>query len=249
MRETDMSDNRLILEKARELAPWHFDFDLGDGIRTGTLNDREHEDSDLSHIGVVSPDEMRGFFRRYYLDGFAGKELLDVACNAGAYCFLAHELGARRAHGFDAREHWLRQAAFVKSLKHPDAASITFERCTADDFLDRGSQSYDVVFFKGIFYHLPDPIHTLMRFCDLARERILVDTMTRDDIPEGCLLAMRESTTHVMSGVDGPAWAPGGPQALAGLLRYKGFAKIDTVFWRHGEGDVPRGRMRLVASR
>jgi len=53
--------------------------------------------------------------------------------------------------------------------------------------LDSSAERFDVTVFKGIFYHLPDPIGVLGRLCDLTNETILVDTASSDLIPEACL--------------------------------------------------------------
>jgi tRNA (mo5U34)-methyltransferase len=131
----------------------------------------------------------------------------------------------------------------------PSASNIRFSVADASDFTSSKGSEYDIVIFKGIFYHLPDPIHVLMKHCDIARERILVDTASASDIPESAMIPIKESKTHVMSGVDGLAWLPGGPAAIAEILRYKGFKTIDVLFWRREQEGTPRGRFRIVGSR
>jgi SAM-dependent methyltransferase len=191
---------------------------------------------------------MATFFERYYPNGLAGKDILDVACNSGGYCFVAGELGARRARGIDIRQHWIDQANFVHSVRYPHLDNVVvFELGDAKQTKDFGEA--DIVLFKGIFYHLPDPIHTLLYACAAAREVILVNTATDSTVPEHCLSLQRESRTHLMSGVDGIAHFPGGPAALRPVLEYAGFPYIDVVFWRHDLAAGNLGRMELVAHR
>ena len=82
-------------------------------------------------------------------------------------------------------------------------------------------QQYDVVLFKGVFYHLPDPIDTLAKLCDLTGRAIIIDSASRSDIPGDCMVPWWESTTHVMSGVDGLAWFPGGPEVIGAILKWR----------------------------
>jgi tRNA (mo5U34)-methyltransferase len=237
-----------IIEKATSLRPWHFDFEIVPGVKARSLNDPNVAEPDHKGVGVVDPSGMDQFFKSYWPGGLMGKDVLDAACNAGAYCFRAHEFGARSATGFDARKHWIDQAEFIRSLKYPDADNVRFEIADAKAFLSGTPRSFDITIFKGILYHLPDPIGVLLQFCQATREVMLVDTASSDKVPEDCLVPFSESTTHVMSGIDGLAWLPGGPAAIRRIMEYAGFRKFEVVFWRHG--DIPgRGRFQLIGSR
>jgi len=190
---------------------------------------------------------MVNFFNRHYRTGLAGEEVFDVACNSGGYCFVAAELGAGRARGFDIRPHWIDQARFVHEVRYSHLGIVSFELGDAKEVKKFGEA--DIVLFKGIFYHLPDPIHTLLEACAAAREVILVNTATDNNVPEHCLSLRRESRTHVMSGVDGMVWYPGGPAALRPILENAGFRFIDVTFWHRDVVAADTGRMELVARR
>jgi tRNA (mo5U34)-methyltransferase len=245
-----MNDRADILRRAQELSPWHFDFEILPGVKTASLNDPNHPDLSMRQVESIDPSEIVPILREYYPSGLPGKDVLDVGCNAGGYCFMAHELGARSATGVEVRQHWIDQAEWIKSLKYPNAGdAIRFEVSDLRPFLVRQNRQFDIVIFKGVFYHLADPIGTLLSLCDATREFLLIDTASSDLIPEHCLAPIAESTTQVMSGVDGLAWLPGGPGAIRPALQFKGFQSIQLVFWRHGITQADRGRFRLVASR
>jgi tRNA (mo5U34)-methyltransferase len=91
-------------------------------------------------------------------------------------------------------------------------------------YLDSSDERFEITLFKGISYHLPDPISVLSRLCERTNETILVNTASSDTIPEACLTPISETQTPVMSGVDGLAlaWLPGGPAAIRPILEYKG---------------------------
>jgi 2-polyprenyl-3-methyl-5-hydroxy-6-metoxy-1,4-benzoquinol methylase len=238
-----------VAEQAKALGPWHFNIEVLPGLWTADCNEEGETDPDKRGVAVIDPLEIKPLFARYYPNGLHGKDLLDVACNAGGYCFLAHELGARSVKGIEIRDHWLEQARFVKSLKYPRVGTISFSRRDVGVFLEKTRKHYDVVLFRGMLYHLPDPIHALMGYCDLARETIVVDSACSYEVPEHGFASMIESPTHVISGVNGLAWMPGGPRAVQQILRYKGFKRVDIQLWCAVPELAGQGRMRVVGSR
>ena len=238
-----------VESQLREMAPWHFDMEVQPGLRTSQFNKEEYGDVDLDKVGVVNPDEMKPLLASILPQGgVAGRTFLDVGCNGGGYCFVAHELGAKACYGFDVRDHWIRQAEFVRSLRYPDASSIHFNVADVKEFAHH--DQYDVTLFKGVFYHLPDPIAMLRKLCDLSRRAIIVDSASRSDIPEDCMVPWQESKTHVMSGVDGLAWFPGGPAVMKPILAWSGFPHMRVVQHRRGDQSQRfRGRFRVIAAR
>jgi tRNA (mo5U34)-methyltransferase len=243
-----MDSLNLRVQRARGLGPWHFDFEIAPGVRTASLNANSYADSDLNNVQTVDPYHMLPFFKEYYPAGLGGKDVLDAACNSGGYCFVAGQLGARCVTGFDINEHWLTQAQFIKQTLYANLNNVLFEKQDAKLFFD-SDRTWDVVIFKGILYHLPDPAHVLLRASKAAREVILIDTVSSNTIPESCWAPLRESATHKMSGVDGLAWLPGGPAALRPLLEYAGFQYFETTYWRHDKSRSGIGRFCVVASR
>ena len=240
----EMADNQLVA-KARTLAPWHFNYRLTEDTCTADLNSSAASDPNKSNVGTVDPSELKQFFGRYYPNGLAGKTVLDVGCNSGGYCFIAAQLGARRAIGFDIRQHWIDQANFIHSALYPNLSNVEFRLGDAKTL----TEEVEITIFKGVFYHLPDPIHVLLSLCSATKETILVDTASSEEVPEHCLFPIQESTSHLMSGVDGLSWFPGGPAAITPVLKYAGFTKIDLIFWHHKVVRDALGRFRVVAQR
>jgi len=236
-----------LLTELKDLAPWHFDLEVANGLRTSAGNAKDYEDEDHRNISVVDPFELEPLLLQLYPDGLVGKRFLDVGCNAGGYCFVANKLGATYAFGFDVHDHWIRQANFLKTQWDIDQASVEFGVMHLGDL--KVAQSYDVTLFKGVFYHIPDPIHDLSHLCDLTKEVVILDTMTDPSIPEHCLGSSRESQTHLMSGVDGLNWIPGGPKVVENIFQWAGFPEVRLAKRLEQYGDGRRGRMRLVAAR
>jgi SAM-dependent methyltransferase len=231
-----------------ELAPWHFKIELLPGVWTQNFNRSDYSDPDQRSVGLIDPAEMSGLMDVVLPGGMKDRTFLDVGCNGGGYCFLAYEKGAKECRGFDIRQHWIDQCGFIMSVKYPECRSVHFHVADAKTFAHKST--YDVTLFKGVLYHLPDPISTLNRLCALTARAIIVDTVCRSDIPEDTLVPWWESKTHLMSGIDGLAWFPGGPKAVHAILSWSGFPHMRTVNWRKGTPDQRhRGRMRVVAFR
>ncbi len=221
---TDQVKQQLI-----ELAPWHMDIALPGGLRTVAGNRDQYQDPDFKEISVIGTHSVQEYIDAMYPDGLADRSLLDVGCNAGGYCFMANDLGAEFAYGFDVREHWIRQARFVAKLKELTEEQIDFGVHHVEELpTDR---KFDITIFKGVFYHLPDPIAAIKRLSEVTSDTIIIDTATRSDIPEDCMMVANESTTHVMSGVDRLCWYPGGPMVLRKLLEWSGFEHFRTINW------------------
>jgi len=232
------------------LAPWHHDLELRGGIRTAVGNQSRYDDPGFANVSVLDPYELAPLLRRIYPSGLAGKNFLDVACNSGGYCFVAKSLGAATTFGFDARDHWIRQAEFVKANWPGDSEGIEFAQC---DLFDVDTvRSFDICMFKGIFYHLPDPVHGLQQMADITREVIIVDTATRGDRGDMCLRLNDEGNTHTMSGIYGMAWWPSGPDLIVHILKWLGFEGCREIWWRKGDNPDNKtkvGRCRVIGAR
>lgn len=238
-----------LVDKLVRLAPWHMDLELAPGVRTVDGNSKSTGQSDHERVQTIDPFEIRELLERIYPQGFAGRSFLDVGCNGGGYCLVAKSLGAGRTFGFDVRQHWIDQAEFLREQWSGNNADMSFAVGHIHD-VDLGP-GYDVTLFKGVFYHLPDPIGSLLRLCEATREVIIVDTASRSDIPENALVSNQESKSHVMSGVDGLAWLPGGPKAVTDILMQGGFPVSHVVYWNKDAPDsLPDwGRFRVAAAR
>ena len=173
--------------------------------------------------------------------------MLDCACNCGAYLFWARELGAGRCFGFDVREHWIRQARFLREHR-AGADGIDFDVMDLYDLPQRGLEPFDFTLFNGIFYHLPEPVGGLRVAADLTRELLMVDTATRSGREDGALVAGFESRDELMSGVHGLMWRPTGPLALERILTFLGFEDTHLLKWRK-EISPGWGRLTMLAAR
>lgn len=253
-------DDLQIKERLKDLAPWHIDVEIKPGLSTAaSKEDGEHEGRFVSFL-----DPKDGFFnlvRKIYPDGMEGRRFFENACNCGAHCFWAKELGASTAFGYDVREHWIDQAMFLKEHRQYPSEGIWFEVRDLYDIPQLKLEPFHLTLFNGIFYHLPDPVTGLKIAADLTREVLVIDSACSSAFgPEqkrGYLAASTEGDRHLMSGVYRLNWFPSGPAVLEHLLRWMGFREFRLLYWkrkvekptRTGELKDTIGRLSLAASK
>ncbi|MEM7455645.1 MAG: methyltransferase domain-containing protein [Planctomycetota bacterium] len=222
--------------RIRELGPWHHDIQLTDELSTGGVFSPDGTLKRVNNEGVslISPRtrfhaELKTLFPR----GMKGKRFLDCACNAGGYCFWATEFGADHAVGFDVREHWINQGLFVK--EHRTVApvdNVNLQVMDLYDFPKVETEDFDMTYFSGIFYHLPDPVTGLKIAADRTRDILVLNTamMPKSSEDEESQLAGMtlsfEGTEQLMSGVHRLSWLPNNPQTLVKILRWLGFEDV-----------------------
>ncbi len=104
-----------------------------------------------------------------------GKTVLDIGCNAGFYSLEMKRRGAGRVLGIDADEHYLRQARWAAEVS---GLEVEFEQMSVYE-LDRIEESFDLVIFMGVFYHLRYPLYALDKVVLKVRGHLLFQTMLR----------------------------------------------------------------------
>jgi tRNA (mo5U34)-methyltransferase len=242
-----------LREEVVRLGPWHVEVDITPEVSTAAFLDAPAE-SRRDEFGIVHFQRPHdGFLRRMgriFPQGMEGRRVLDCACNCGYYLFWCKELGAGECLGFDAREHWIRQARFLTAHRAQPSDGIRFEVCDLYDLPSLDAGRFDVTFFNGIFYHLPDPVAGLKLAADRTDELLVLNTATMAGRRDGALVADEESPTKLMSGLYGLNWFPTGPRVLTSILRWLGFAEVRCSVWRTPPNQSPRlGRIELLAAR
>lgn len=243
-----------LREEVIRLGPWHIDMEITPELSTAAFLEAPegtYAEAEAASITFHNPHD--GFLRRLHRafpNGLEGRSVLDCACNCGAYLFYAKEAGAGRCLGFDLREHWIRQARFLAEHRERPSDDMRFEVSDLYDLPALEQGRFDVTLFLGIFYHLPDPITGLKLAADLTDEVLILNTATKAGFADGLLVPEPESPTKPMSGKYGLCWFPTGPQVVAQVLRWLGFAEIRCSVWRH----APRqrndlDRLEVIAAR
>jgi hypothetical protein len=243
-----------LREEIVRLAPWHYDIKVTSDISTRVSLDADRTtraiNDDVSFLDV-GPSYV-STLKAVYPNGLDGRSMLDCACNCGAYLFWAKELGAGECFGSDVREFWIRQARFLLDHRQGPKDNIRFEVADLYDLGQFGLGRFDVSFFGGIFYHLPDPLSGLKIVADLTDELIIINTATHNGFPDGLLVIEEESRELVLSGVHGLNWYPTGPDVLVRICKWLGFPETRLQWWiTEGASHQPSrlGRLQMYAAR
>jgi tRNA (mo5U34)-methyltransferase len=246
-------DAPTLREEVIRLGPWHIDVEITPEVSTRAFLDAPPGTYPDSHGSVTFHNPRDGFLRRLgrvFPNGLEGRSVLDCACNCGAYLFYAKEAGAGRCVGFDVREHWINQARFLAEHRCGPSDGMTFEVFDLYDLANRDVGRFDVTFFLGIFYHLPDPITGLKLAADVTDELLVLNTATKAGHPDGLLVADEESESKLMSGAYGLCWFPTGPVVLTRILNWLGFPEVRCSVWRHAPRQAAAlDRIEVLASR
>ena len=249
---TDSNKHQTLIDEIRQLGPWHHNIQLTPDLEIMDAYDesesRRENNDNISLISSRPSFEYKS--RLIYPDGLKGKRFLDCACNAGGYCFWASELGADAAYGFDVRDHWIKQARFVQQNRTvAPVDNIQFETCDLMSLPDRNLEPADFTLFKGIFYHLADPILGLKIAADLTREVLWLNTARCFIDNTESLYCTFEAPRNLMSGVHALSWTPSGPSVVGKMLYWMGFTDIRHVFSKQYQDRPKFGRMELIAAR
>jgi tRNA (mo5U34)-methyltransferase len=105
-----------------------------------------------------------------------GMRALDIGCNAGFYSLA---LAGRGAHvlGIDVDPHYLRQAEWARERFGIGSEQLTLRHMQVYD-LARLVQTFDVVLFLGVLYHLRYPLLALDIVADCVDDLLVLQTLT-----------------------------------------------------------------------
>ena len=141
-----------IQERVTALGPWFHNLDLK-GVPTAP----EHFLGDYPRV------KWNRFSDAIPFD-LSGRSVLDIGCNAGFYSLEMKRRGAARVLGIDSDEDYLAQARFASEVS---GVEIEFRNLSVYD-VGALEETFDVVLFLGVLYHLRHPLLAL----DLIREHV-----------------------------------------------------------------------------
>lgn len=134
-----MNDHETLRAEFAKLAPWIFQFRIGDRDYGGGI----------SAVGDVRIDRFLRFAPGV-------RTVLELGSLEGAHTFLLAELpGIQRVVAVEGREANLRKARFVQQLleiQNAEFIQANLEDCDLARF-----GRFDAVFCSGLLYHLPEP--------------------------------------------------------------------------------------------
>jgi tRNA (mo5U34)-methyltransferase len=153
-----------VVQTIAELAPWFHNLHLPQGVQTCP----DHPLGDFpsykwAQIAPHLPDDLHGW------------NVLDIGCNAGFYTLALAQRGARVV-GIDVDPHSLRQATWA-ACQFGLQDQVEFRQMQVYD-LAHEDQTYDLVFFMGVFYHLRYPLLGLDIVAEKVERLMVFQTLT-----------------------------------------------------------------------
>jgi tRNA (mo5U34)-methyltransferase len=154
-----------IDRQVKKLGPWFHNLDL-DGVMTAPR-----------HFLGDYPRQKFARFAHAIPTDLTGKTVLDIGCNAGFYSIEMKRRGAARVVGIDSHDGYLAQARFAADVTGTD---IELRKL---DVYDVGTlrETFDVVIFMGVLYHLRHPLLAL----DTIHDTVVGDTMIFQSMQRG----------------------------------------------------------------
>jgi len=151
--------------RVRALGPWFHNLNLM-GIQTAP----EHFLGDY-------PKNKWQRFAHALPENLRGKSVLDIGCNAGFFSFEMKRRGAQRVVGIDIDSRYLAQAQLAAEILGLD---IEWRKLSAYE-VGKLQESFDLVLFTGVFYHLRYPVLAL----DTIRRHVVRDLLVFQSMLRG----------------------------------------------------------------
>jgi tRNA (mo5U34)-methyltransferase len=108
----------------------------------------------------------------------AGKSVLDVGAWDGAFSFEAERRGASRVVALDSSQYRDRAWDGFDFAKRVLGSKVEKLEMDVMDISPASVGVFDVVFFLGVLYHLPNPMLGLQNVTSVTRELLIVETHT-----------------------------------------------------------------------
>jgi tRNA (mo5U34)-methyltransferase len=203
------------LQKRADALRWYHTIDLGQGVVTRGVDNtperlpRVHLPEDLSGKTVLDIGAWDGFFS---FEAERRRASRVVACDYYAW----HGVGWGTGRGKDGFE--LARTALNSRVED-----------VALDVLDLSPDkigTFDVVFFLGVLYHLPNPLLALERVASVSRGLLILETVV-DMVGIGRPAAAFYPGTELNN--DPTNWWGPNHAAVQGMLTSVGFSRVDVI--------------------
>jgi tRNA (mo5U34)-methyltransferase len=139
------------------------------------INLRGHATAPQHFLGDYPAVKWRAFADVLPSD-LTGRTVLDVGCNAGFYSIEMKRRGADRVLGIDWDDRYLEQARFAAEIS---GVALEFRKLSVYD-VARLQETFDVVLFMGVLYHLRHPLLALdLLHAHVTRDLVVFQSMLR----------------------------------------------------------------------
>lgn len=222
------------------LAPWFYEFDLGELGRTVSKLD-----PDVLPIHETRLQMVNAAIDRAFEPGeIPGLDCIDVGCHEGYYTVELAKRGVRSVLGVDVREESLQKARFVADAL--GLSGVSFRQADAEHMGTQSVGTFDLTLFLGLLYHVENPMLCLRNAAAVTRRACIVETQVIAEIegetewgsrrwthPYRGALALIDETAQFSegnpeAGATPLAFCPS-PAALVTMLRHAGFRSVDLI--------------------
>lgn len=156
MRRPFLNDEEAIAQIESSNAVWYQRFHLSNNVVTPGVHDIE---AMLDTLGV--PEDL------------SGMHILDIGTANGGAAFTAERRGAERVVAIDIMDP--HHHAFTE-LADALGSSVEFHRASVYELPSVLNETFDIVFFLGVLYHLRHPLLAVDSLRSVTRGRVYVDT-------------------------------------------------------------------------
>ena len=201
----DLTTARQLVAKVPH---WHHSFEIYPGLQTP---------------GVYNPEFL---LEKMRLDkDLSGCRILDIGPSDGFFSREAHKLGAD-VIGVDYREKGqtgfsVTEELYGKPLEH--------RRINLYDLPQANLGQFDIIFFLGVLYHLPDMVRGLAVVRQLSRGRVYLETHCEHDLSPDIAVA-RYYVDDTLSGDWTNFWGPN-RRCILDMLYDTGFEVVRDEGW------------------
>lgn len=174
-------------ETIRQLSPWYHNVEFAPGFVTNPSTP-DYPASRWRVLDEVIPKDLRG------------KTVLDIGCNSGFFSLEMKKRGASRVVGIDIMPHLLAQSRFAS---HWFELPLELYELGAYD-VDQLEETFDVVVFIGVLYHLRHPLYALEKIAALCKETMYFQSVVRGN--PGDITPADNYPANETAVFDDPAW-------------------------------------------
>ena len=220
---------------------WYQRIDLGAGVFTA--DGPQYHEVVWQRIAPAFPAHL------------GGAAVLDVGCNAGYFAIELKRRGAGRVVGVEPVPLHFEQATLCRDVLGLDIEYVSLDAHE----IGRLVETFDIVVFTGVLYHLRNPLLVLEQVGRLCRDVVVVETeciledarnvvYARQGPPGGVAVTgcprgfMKFVETTELNG-DGSNWWIPDTECVLGMLRTAGFTRFSTPIY------PTEGRLLLLATK
>lgn len=199
---------------------WYQNIDLKNGLQTKT---RKVWGEEIDH-----PKTRWAAVSKAFPESFAGKDVLDLGCNAGFFSFVAVERGANYVCGVDANEKYIAQAKFANEVR---GDTIDF-RVLPIQNLQSLNRTFDITLCIGLLYHISDLYGAIKNIAAVTKDMVIVESAIYPDNDETPLIRVAAQEVRLPG-----LWHPN-LAAYEALFKLAGFARTEKLFKAGGRGGI-----------